>query len=361
MGTFNIPIMDVIDLLGLPGPSGGKISYYIRCPMCDTKRNARHLNINLEKNTFRCPRCDVNGGVLDFYSLFSGVLRSEAFDDLKHRLRIEDPPLIKESVKKRQLPVPVAKEISTTDIETRDRTYRKLLSMLSLAEDHLNNLLNRGLSREDIEHNMYRTTPAAGTDQIAKYLLHDGYQIQGVPGFYINTAQNKWTFVPNSRGILIPVRDFKGRIQGLQLRKDNAEKRKFRWISSSEKEQGARACNWVHIAGEPRNRVLLTEGPLKADVIHCLTGQFVIAVPGVNSLLELDAILRHLKLLHINEIMTCFDMDMFTNWHVQKGNIRLGEILTDAGFDYGTYVWNPFYKGLDDYIWALIQHFRAAI
>ena len=83
------------------------------------------------------------------------------------------------------------------------------------------------------------------------------------------------------------MRDVKGRIQGMQVRLDSAKKRKFRWVSSAGLPEGCGAKTWVHLAGDPRPLVLLTEGPMKADVIHALTGQTVLAVPGVNSLAQL--------------------------------------------------------------------------
>ena len=46
-----------------------------------------------------------------------------------------------------------------------------------------------------------------------------------------------------------------------------------------------------------------------------------------------------------------FDMDFAINHHVQNGYNSLLELLGNMGFRYGTYVWDPNYKGLDDYIW----------
>ena len=49
--------------------------------------------------------------------------------------------------------------------------------------------------------------------------------------------------------------------------------------------------------------------------------------------------------------MTAFDMDFMENPHVQGGYRTLVSLLSDAGFRYGTYLWDPRYKGLDDYVW----------
>ena len=44
-------------------------------------------------------------------------------------------------------------------------------------------------------------------------------------------------------------------------------------------------------------------------------------------------------------------MDFMENPHVQGGYRTLVSLLSDAGFRYGTYLWDPRYKGLDDYVW----------
>lgn len=90
---------------------------------------------------------------------------------------------------------------------------------------------------------------------------------------------------------------------------------------------------------------------MKADVIHALSGLTVLAVPGVNALTQLQATLSELRNEGLTEIKTAFDMDFFTNSHVRNGYNNLLAMLDEMGFQYGTYVWDPRYKGLDDYIW----------
>ena len=64
---------------GLPAPPAGKISYYIPCPCCDDKPKSRHLNVNLRKDVFRCPRCGFSGGVFDLYAYYARIPRSRCF------------------------------------------------------------------------------------------------------------------------------------------------------------------------------------------------------------------------------------------------------------------------------------------
>lgn len=185
---------------------------------------------------------------------------------------------------------------------------------------------------------------------MAKQLRSEGYYLAGVPGFF-RKESGEWTFVHEARGILIPVRDQKGLIQGLQIRRDNTEKRKFRWVSSTDRKDGCKAEGWAHLAGSVSAQMILTEGPMKADVIHELTGISVIAVPGVNTLTQLKTMLEALREEGLVSIRTAFDMDFTTNYHVQNGFINLLSLLDSMDFKFGTYVWDPRYKGLDDFVW----------
>ena len=346
---------DVISLLGLPYPPQGRSSYYVQCPCCDDNPRKKHLNINLKKDVFRCPRCGVYGGIFDLYSLYTGVPRDKVREALSERLGNVQRVIHTE----KKAPQSEPQEYPPTDIETRHATYSALLSMLTLAPDHRQNLLNRGLTDADIERLGYKTTPVVGTTALAKQLQNSGFYLAGVPGFYRND-EGSWAFIHERRGILIPVRDKDGNIQGLQIRRDDVQKRKFRWVSSTDKRDGCRAEGWTHLAGPVRSVLLLTEGPMKADIIHALSGLTVLAVPGVNALTQLQSTLEQLRNEGLQEIKTAFDMDFFTNAHVQNGYNSLLAMLDDMGFRYGTYVWDPRYKGLDDYIWEFCLQKRAS-
>lgn len=346
---------DVIPLLNIPQPPMGKSSYYIPCPCCDDGRRKKgrngHLNINLIKNVFRCPRCNFSGGVLDLYSYFANVPRENAWKILSGLLGDRGIKTEKNNIKL-QTPT-VFEEYAPTDIKIRNDTYMALLNKLTLASDHYENLLNRGLSEQAIKINGYKTTPLIGNKLLASKLLEDGCYLSGVPGFFKKNGE--WSFKNTQRGILIPVRDIDGQIQGLQIRRDNIEKRKFRWVSSSGEHDGCRAEGWVHLAGSPEKQIVLTEGPMKADVIHHLSGKTVLAVPGVNTLNHLESALQRLKKMGLEKIMTAFDMDFLKNPHVQIGYENLVLLMEQLGIKFGTYIWDNSYKGLDDYIWECLM------
>ena len=351
-----IHITDIIPLIGIPDPPNGRPVYNISCPCCDDNPRKKHLNINLNKDVFCCPRCHFSGGVFDLYSHYSGVDRKHAREVLMEKLGLKDSgPSYEGSNQKqerRTITRPILQEIELplTDIDARHETYAALLGKLSLASDHRENLLSRGLTDEQIRTFGYKTMPVVGFSALAKQLQAEGYYLGGVPGFY-HTKEGAWTFVQERRGILIPARDQAGKIQGLQIRLDKIKKGKFRWISSIGKQDGCKAEGWTHMIGNPKPTVLLTEGPLKADVIHYITGQTVIAVPGVNSLKHLKETLEYLQSQGTTKVMTCFDMDYLKNPHVRDGYYNLANILAEVGIEYGTYLWDPQFKGLDDYVW----------
>ena len=351
-----IHITDIIPLIGIPDPPNGRPVYNISCPCCDDNPRKKHLNINLNKDVFCCPRCHFSGGVFDLYSHYSGVDRKHAREVLMEKLGLKDSgPSYEGSNQKqerRTITRPILQEIELplTDIDARHETYAALLGKLSLASDHRENLLSRGLTDEQIRTFGYKTMPVVGFSALAKQLQAEGYYLGGVPGFY-HTKEGNWTFVQERRGILIPARDQDGKIQGLQIRLDKIKKGKFRWISSIGKQDGCKAEGWTHMIGNPKPTVLLTEGPLKADVIHYITGQTVIAVPGVNSLKHLKETLEYLQSQGTTKVMTCFDMDYLKNPHVRDGYYNLANILAEVGIEYGTYLWDPQFKGLVDYVW----------
>ncbi len=349
-GELPFSMMDVIVLLNLPYPPSGRASYNINCPCCDT-HNKKHLNINLVKNAFCCPKCGFSGGMLDLYGYYAKTDRSKAYKAIIEKLQIDANTVQTHREKRQQQPT--VTEYPLTGIEERDATYRAFLSRLSLATDHRENLLSRGLTDEVIQQNLYRTTPAGGYAAIAKQLLSEGYYLSGVPGFY--RKEGAWAYYGTRRGMLLPVRDYYGRIQGLKVRLDNVTRRKFRWISTAEMQDGCGAEAWTHIVGDAQDTILLIEGPLKADIVHYLTGMTLVAVSGVSSLTQLRQTLVVMREQGVRKVMTAFDMDMMTNCHVQKDFRRLTAMLQEMGLQFGTYLWDPRFKGLDDYVWAQRQ------
>lgn len=184
-GELPFSMLDVIALLNLPYPPSGRASYNINCPCCDT-HNKKHLNINLVKNAFCCPKCGFSGGMLDLYGFYAKMDRSKAYRAILEKLQLDSQTVKMERARKKQQAA--VNEYPLTGIEERDATYRAFLNRLSLASDHRANLMERGLNDEVIQQNLYRTTPAGGYEAIAKQLLLEGHYLAGVPGFTAKRA-----------------------------------------------------------------------------------------------------------------------------------------------------------------------------
>ena len=129
-----IRMTDVIPLIGIPGPKYGRTSYNIPCPCCDTEAHKKHLNINLEKDVFRCPRCGFAGGVFDLYVQYTGANRKNVREEILERLgsgsrrsRIYIPPAP-------DLPQP-AEECPITDVDTRHETYSPMVASAIFIDD----------------------------------------------------------------------------------------------------------------------------------------------------------------------------------------------------------------------------------
>lgn len=295
-----------------------------------------------------------SGGVRDLYAYYENISPEEAIKHLDARLGGGDTAPYRGKGHKRKKALPPPPEIpqaALADVAVRDRVYRALLDKLSLAADHRENLLERGLSDEEISRLQYRTTPTTNFCALAQALIDEGHDLCGVPGFF-RLDDGRWTLALYRRGIMIPCRDRFGRIQSLHIRLDKKLKKggKFLSFSSPDMRDGAGSENWCHIAGSLQECILLIEGYMKADIVHYFTGLPVVAIPGVASLQHLEAALKELIGLGVAYVLTCFDMDYLKNWHVEGAYTKLVELLGGLDLKFGTYLWPPECNGMDDYL-----------
>lgn len=147
----------------------------------------------------------------------------------------------------------------------------------------------------------------------------------------------------------LSVRAADGRVQGIQIRRDNAERMKYAWMSGAGKPYGTGARSWIHVAGDrSRKEAVITEGPIKGDVASLLTGGMLfICLPGVNAVSFLHDTLRELR---VTQVWEAFDMDKRCSPQVQAAVIRLRQELKKTGIPCRMMAWNPAYKGIDDFL-----------
>ena len=339
-------ISEVASAVGVSLPPGrDEVSVY--CPNCDRDaRGRKHLCISVQNGVYNCPRCGAHGGVLDLYGLYRDCDRKTALRELiAWRNGGGTVPAAPEpTVQKMERPI--------APLEQRNAAYLGLLVYAGLRDEHRENLLKRGIP-ESAMTCRYASTPLPGTEiELCRKIMSDGCSLDGVPGFF-KLRSGDWTIVRQKSGIMIPVTDENAYVEGIQVRLDDVTERKYRWLSSSGYDFGTGAVAACHIAGCPAETMLLTEGPLKADIIYGLSGKGVIAVPGVNALSSLEELLDRLKgSVGLKEIWVCYDMDMYENPHVRHANARLLDLLKAKGIAAKNYRWDPRYKGLDDYLLA---------
>lgn len=383
---FPFTILDVLDKNGiLYNRSNLKAELKLICPFC----GGRSFYVNTKINTAHCFKCDWSGGTLKFEGDLNGYNEKEAYRVLTNKFYV---PTMTDAQKKaelerrkKEIAASCIKQSALRPVAERHATYSSLANMLTLSEDHKRELEKRGLSSDVIAKNGYRTLPGEMLEEYSFSLLQDGKYLDGVPGFYRNEKGN-WTMVHLKRGIMIPVRNHQGLIQGYQVRKDNAllktffkkdltgsfvlddnknriieRENKFNWLSSKNAAYGCGTPGLVHYATDfksgksvTRKTIFLTEGPLKGDIAHYISGKPFICVPGVSLQLALAEELSRLKLDYgVENVVVCYDMDYLTNENVREAVEKCYDLIYKSGLNPYRAIWNEKFKGIDDYLVSL--------
>ena len=403
---FPFTIMDVAYLLNLHVRHKKAASLDVDCPFCGEKKGK--LNLNTKKNVFKCNRCGESGGMLSLYGKIYGLDNQAAYEEIKGALgRNEQAPSYQ--VRKREI-APKEPEIPgavPAPDHVRHKTYSMFFSMLVLADTHRKNLLKCGFTEQQIEENGYKSTPVFGFRSLTKKLLSAGCTVEGVPGFY-QDKDGEWTihFSNKSSGFLVPVRNMDGLIVGAQIRLDHPyDGRKYIWLSSTNFHMGTSSGSPVHLAGSPGEKtIFITEGPLKGDLAHALSGRTFGCVPGANQYANLPPFLREMKQMGTQSVYEAYDMDKLLrtacrgdynekcrqcenyrkDWkqqvipcekkcvkrqNIQRGCQKLTQICRELGLSVKTLTWDmdddgdwaEHVKGVDDYLYDLEQKKQGQI
>lgn len=246
-------------------------------------------------------------------------------------------------------------QIIKADADRLNAVYSALLEALELKERHSDNLLyRRKLTDNDIAKNLYASVPEyKNRFEIANNLAKQ-FNLEGVPGFYLK--DKVWCLNMTFSGFYIPYRDERGRIVGLQIRRDEYEEKndKYMWLSSSGKQKGASSespLHFVNIEAVKETKTLyLTEGGLKADIIGSLSGIGLVASAGIGAISAEKPFNSIFKVFpDLERIILAYDMDWETNDNVRVALIRLLDILIERDAEIDIATWNrDLGKGLDD-------------
>lgn len=337
----------------------GKADTYIRCPdpTCSTSDNSKKLNISFTKDLFRCNKCGESGRIGKLHEFMKTKKPvSNDLEEIELFKRFRDD-LIKNGKKIMEYDNSmVPEEEPIADIEIRAKAYRSLVDNLELSKEHYDSLINvRGLDESSIRKLDYRTavTVNSKANRIADTIRwKEGNVLDGVPGFF-ELDDGEMTLTTDVGGLLIPIKDLNGNIQSFQIRKDKLRFEKeprFQYLTSGGKKGGTRAKTFSHFVGYPERSIILTEGPMKADIINFFTNRPVLAIPGVNARKYALEMLEELYSMGVRHVDIAFDMDVFENVHVMSALKKLVEELNQLNFSHRILKWDTKYKGYDDYL-----------
>ena len=246
---------------------------------------------------------------------------------------------------------PDADTTPTADANTLHSVYSALLDALALSPAHRAALAARGLSAAAIDTYGYRTMPPYG--QRKRVLAQVKSALGGaIPDHIPGLWRGKLSGV---EGIVIPVRDTRGRVVACKIRADDAkEGGKYRWLSStSDDGPGPGAPCHSPLSSSPMHAVVrVTEGPLKADIATHLSGVHTL---GIASCTSARSAVSVLKALNCTTVRVALDADMRSNPHVARGLALAVKVYREAGFTVEVETWDPSSaKGIDDALSASV-------
>jgi hypothetical protein len=256
-------------------------------------------------------------------------------------------------------PPPLLPSVQRPSAAALDRAYQALFDSLPLDRADRAALRARGLTDAAIEVNGYATLPLQGRAYLARRVIDVvGEDVaRAVPGIVwkTNDAGRGWWSVGGSPGLLIPARDVLGRIVAVKVRRRElaAGQPRYLYLTSSAR-GGASAESALHVPLAARamrdlgaERLVITEGELKADVATALSGWPVVSIPGVGAWRGAIALA---VTSGARVVAVALDMDARTNPIVARVQRELVLALRARVERVELWRWDPRFKGLDDYL-----------
>lgn len=354
------------------------------CPFHDDKTIGSFVVTN-KKGIFKCFSCSTGGDGIRYISLIDGInyvqaalkiafdfgiIQKYEYETLSKR-KIDNATIQKYEKKgmEKLQTNPVA------DDETLNYIYNIFCKGQSLADstekvlsdEHRALLHARNLTDEDIERYGYFTMPNRYAMKGIKNTLSkrrlDEDILLNVPGFYRDLQIKKVTFSP-MKGIGIPIRNYKGQILGIQVRRDDKKEgeQRYRWFSSafadnddSNKFEGGTSpgspIDVIYPEEVQSKTVFITEGHFKAVQLTKRFGCISLSVQGVTSWKQIVDVLRGIGANHpVKHVYIAFDADMSYNFAVSQQSRKMtDEIQKSLNLNIVYVQWNTdLGKGIDD-------------
>lgn len=363
------------------------------CPFHNDKTIGSFV-VSPHKGIYKCFSCGHAGDAIKFVSshrdihyleaafeiaLSKNIISSDEYDEYFVKRRYDKKYV--ESVQATYEKLDNEKMVSNIGSpETLDKVFTLFLEQMKLNDEHREYLMNeRSLNEETIEKRGYKTFPTAGAmNKLINTLNELGMgvdtSLEVTPGFYQRFTKDewKWEFAAN-KGIVIPIKDSGGLIIGLQIRRDEVDEDRGRylWFSSSfaqfvkNRRHGTSSGSPMDILypdKKPNKALFITEGRFKSETIVQNFNSVSISVQGVSSWKDIDSEIKNaeemVKTMYENNfkfthIYIAFDSDMAYKHQVYHQLKRMSDSIQE------TYPESIYYlnwdgaKGIDDYMNAL--------
>ena len=164
----NFDPQEVLSVLRIDVPDTAytRGAFNTTCMLCDDKR--KHLHIDMIGGRYYCYRCGEGGSLVQLYGRLHIPPLYEK-DEIRDALRAEINAGTSLDQKWNRRIVSTYEVTRTASVEIRDKVYSALLSTLRLEQSHKRNLMQRGLSEEEIRRRGYKSTKKTkGTDFLLK-------------------------------------------------------------------------------------------------------------------------------------------------------------------------------------------------
>ncbi len=238
------------------------------------------------------------------------------------------------------------------DAATLNAIYEAMLAALPLIIAHREALQRRGLKDEESDRRGYGSLPRQGRHRVARD-LHErfGDVVQRVPGVYTKQGdRGPYLTLAGAVGLLIPVRDAAGRIVAILSRRDDKGSGNNRYTYlSSVSHGGPGPGSPVHVPlgiAAPVEILRITEGSLKGDIAHALSGLPTIGLPGVSNWRPVLPIVREMG---CRTVRLAIDADASDKAPVARALSDLSEALLAEGLAVELERWDiADGKGIDD-------------
>ena len=340
-----IPILAVARRCGLviDDRTLGHTEIEAKCPFCGDKPHRHHLRMNAGNDKFKCWLCGETGNSVSLYAKVEGISNKEAVNRLLDGSNVYRFP----SVPQTQITQPRP----ALPLEQRNEVYTSMLNHLILNDTHRSNLRERGFSDDRIQRNQYRSMPSDENSRLLlSSILSSFHELDGIPGFY-EDRQGRWT-IAGAPGLLVPYRNHDGLIQGLQIRLNSAEKRKYRWFASTNYLRGTKSGAPIHITGNLQSKTAyITEGGLKGDVASYFDDEALfLCIAGVSAT---ESLVDTVSELNVRNVIIAMDMDKLSNKQVRNAVTTMTrELRRMKNIKIDIANWDARFNGIDDYYYA---------